>query len=167
LFVAAVLLTGLSIAAVAKKANSRADENVAVILGQAGEQYPIYGVGGIKVSGGHHGMWSSNMKSSGIQIDGSGVSAQKFMPVNVNTDFSAAPNGAYFVSNSAVCILSTAVGAAGQEIVVCNTTRNATITYQTVPGEILLVGDQSGPVVNSSPGKVDRFISDGKGWYRE
>jgi hypothetical protein len=81
-------------------------------------------------------------------------------------DFTAAANGAYFVSNVAICTLPTAVGAAGQEIVVCNTNKSGTITYQTVLGE-MLGSDESGPVVNSIPGKVDRFISDGKGWYRE
>jgi hypothetical protein len=167
LFFVAVLLTGISIAAVAKGDRSAKEENVAVVIGQAGEQYPIYGIGGITVTGGHHGFWSSNMKSSEIKIDGSGISAQKLMPVYMDRDFSAVAGGAYFVSSVAVCTLPTAVGAAGQEIVVCNTSKNATITYQTIQSEILLGGDQSGKVVNSSPGKVDRFISDGKGWYRE
>jgi hypothetical protein len=164
---AAVLFAEFSTAAVAKNASSREDENSAVVFGEAGERYPIVGVGGIRVVGGHHGWFTSNMKSSAIQIDGSGISAQKFVPVNVSGDFIAAANGAYFVSNVAICTLPTAVGAAGQEIVVCNTNKSGTITYQTVLGEVLLGGDQSGPVVSSIPGKVDKFISDGKGWYRE
>ena len=50
---------------------------------------------------------------------------------------------------------------------VCNAGKSTTITYQALPGESLVGGDQSAPVVNSSQGKVDRFISDGKGWFRE
>jgi hypothetical protein len=163
----AVFLAGLSIPTVGKDARSPNDENSAVVLGEAGERYPIYGVGGIRVSGGHHGWWASNMKSSAIQIDGSAISTQKLAPVNVDTDFSAAANGAYFVSNVSVCTLPTAVGVAGQELVVCNTSKNANVTCQTVQGEILHDSDQSETAVNLTPGKVDRFISDGKGWYRE
>jgi hypothetical protein len=146
---------------------------MALVLGQAGEAYPIYGVGGIKVTGGHHGFWSTNLKSSAIQVDGSGIAVQKFVPVNVTADFSAAPSTAYFVSNSAICTLPTAVGCAGQEIVLCNAGANCTITYQVVPGEMLFGGEQPGAgekekaVSNARQGKVDRFISDGKGWYRE
>jgi len=157
----AALLTVLANTALAKYASPPDDENSALIVGCAGEKYPISGVGGIRVIGGHHGHWSTNIKTSPIQIDGSSISSQRFQPVYVDTDFSAAANGAYFVSKSSVCTLSTASGAAGQEIVVCNTSKDATITYQTVQGEVLRGGDQSGP------GKVDRFISDGKGWYRE
>jgi hypothetical protein len=162
-----VLFAGLSIAALAKHTSSSDDENSAIVLGEAGEQYRIFGVGGIRVSGGHHGWFASNMKSSAIQIDGSGVATQRFVPVNVDADFSAAATGSYFVSNTCVCTLPTAAGAAGQEIVVCNSGKNATITYQSFQGETLNGGNQPAPVVNSSPGKVDRFISDGKSWYRE
>jgi hypothetical protein len=162
-----MFLVGLSMPTMAKTARSGNDENSAVILGETGEKYPIYGVGGIMVTGGHHGFWASNMKSSAIQIDGSAISAQKFAPVSVSTDFSAAANGAYFVSEASVCTLPTAAGVAGQELLVCNTSKNAHITYQTVAGEILHAGDQSGTVVNLPPGKVDKFISDGQSWYRE
>jgi len=161
LILSAAFLTSCLTAALGKQVDFSNVENMALVLGQAGERYPIYGVGGIRVSGGHRGMWASNMKSSAIQIDGSGISAQKFEPFNVSTDFVAAANGAYFVSSDCICTLSTATVAAGQEIVVCNTNGNARITYRTVLGETLIGSDQSGP------GSVDRFISDGKRWYRE
>jgi hypothetical protein len=163
-----VVATGLSIAALAKHAQSDKDQNVAVIIGEAGEQYPIYGAGGIRVRGGHHGFFASNVKSSQIEIDGSGISPQKLIALNENTDFAASANNAYFVSTSAVCTLGTAVGAAGQEIIVCNAGQGVTITYQTTNGETLFGGERLGVLVaNSTAGKVDKFISDGKCWYRE
>jgi hypothetical protein len=164
-----LILGGVSPDALAKHAAVPASEqNGAVILGNAGESYPIYGAGGIRVTGGHHGFFSSNMKSSQIEIDGSGISAGKLIPTNEISDFPAAAHGAYFVSGSSVCTLATAVGAAGDEIVVCNAGKDVTITYQTSNGETLIGADQVGVLmVNKTPGKVDKFISDGKSWYRE
>jgi len=137
------------------------------VLGMAGEQYPIYGAGGIKVTGGHHGFFSSNMKSSAIEIDGSGISAHKFAPVNVTSDFTAMAGGAYFVSGNCVCNLGPATGNAGQEVAICNAAKSTTITYANLPGEFVYGVDQSATVTNSNQGKVDKFISDGKGWFRE
>jgi hypothetical protein len=148
-------------------------DNLAEIVGWGGESYPLHGVGGIKVTGGHHGGWCTNKNTSGIEIDGSGVSAQKYSPVNVSNNFAASPNNAYFVSDTAVCTLPTAAGCAAQEILVCNTGPNCTVTYQVAPGEMLLGGDQSGSgeankiAINKRQGKVDKFISDGKSWYKE
>jgi hypothetical protein len=166
LFVA-ILFGGLSHAALAKNDKSAHDGNLAVVIGEAGEQYPIYGAGGIKVTGGHHGFFASNMKTSAIEIDGGGISAHKYAAVNVTSDFTATAGGAYFVSGVCLCTLGPAADSAGQEVVVCNAGKSTTITYQALPGESLVGGDQSAPVVNSSQGKVDRFISDGKGWFRE
>jgi len=164
-----LILAGVSIDAFAKHATAPAEEqNGAVILGLAGESYPIYGVGGIRVTGGHHGMFSSNMKSSQIEIDGSAIAAQKLIPANEISDFAAVSRGAYFVNRSSVCTLASAMGAAGEEIVVCNAGKDVTITYQTKNGESLFGVEQLGVlIVNKTPGKVDRFISDGKSWYRE
>lgn len=164
-----LIFGGVSLGAVAKHAAvSPEDQNGALIIGEAGEAYPIYGVGGIRVSGGHHGMFMSNMKKSQIEIDGSAISAQKMIPSNQISDFAAVSRSAYFVTHSAVCTLTSAANAAGEEIVVCNAGKDVTITYQTVVGESLIGGEQLGVlIVNNKPGKVDRFISDGKSWYRE
>jgi len=165
LMLPAMLVALLSIAALAKHESNVNDENVALVLGNAGEQYPIFGSGGIRVTGGHHGFWSSNVKTSAIQIDGSGVSAQNFNPVSENADFTALPNCAYFVSQTCVCTLSTAVGSGGREIVVCNAGKGTTITYKTDNGATFGGGIEV--TSNSSAGKVDRFIADGKSWYKE
>jgi len=148
-------------------AGAPSDENLAIILGEAGERYPIFGTGGIKVSGGHHGFWSSNMKRSSIEIDGSGISPQKFAPINESSDFTASANSAYFVSGTCICALPPARSMAGQEILVCNTNEGTTITYQTSIGDRLFGGSQLDPTANSILGKVDRFISDGRNWYKE
>lgn len=163
-----VVSTGLSIAALAKHSSREEPQNVAVILGMAGEQYPIYGTGGIRVTGGHHGIFSSNMKSSSIEIDGTGVSAQGFAPSEQGSDFQAAANHAYFVTSTCSCTLPTAANVAGLEIVVLNTNTGTTITYQTTNGEYLRHGEAgTAPMLNSVPGTANRFISDGKGWYLE
>ncbi len=162
-FLLLAYLSGIAIA----KHDRPEEENMAIIFGEASERYPIFGSGGIKVSGGHHGIFMSNTKSSAIQIDGSGISAQKYVPSYMQADFTAAPNGAFFVSNSAKCTMPPAAGAAGQEIVVCNTGSNVTITYQAANGEPLPGSGPSGKLENLTPGKVDRFLSDGKTWYRE
>jgi hypothetical protein len=155
-------------AALAKHADPAQSENMAVIIGNTGESYPIYGTGGIRVTGGHHGMFTSNMKTSQIEIDGSGITPQKTMAVNTNEDFAAAAGGAYFVANTCVCTLSSATGVAGQEIVICNTAKGATVTYQTTNGEALVGAKPLGLLlVNNSYGQVDKFISDGKSWFRE
>src|SRR5262249_42312138 len=96
------------------------DQNGALILGEASERYIIYGINGIRVSGGHRGMWSSNMKRSPIEIDGGALSAQRFSPVNESADFNASPHGAYFVQQTAICNLPPAAASPGDEIVVAN-----------------------------------------------
>jgi hypothetical protein len=163
-----MLLAGVSIGALAKKNSPANDENVAVILGEAGESYPIYGVGGIVVRGGHHGFFATNMKSSRIEIDGSAIVPQKLIPMFETADFTAAPDGAYFVRQSSVCTLPTAGGALGQEIMICNAGGGVTVTYQTANGESLFGVEQLGALlVNKTQGQVDRIISDGKAWYKE
>ena len=121
MLLAFLIVGGVSLNAFAKHTEvAPQDQNGALIIGEAGESYPIYGVGGIRVSGGHHGMFMSNMKKSQIEIDGSAISAQKMIPSNQVSDFAAVSRGAYFVSHSAVCTLTSAANAAGEEIVVCN-----------------------------------------------
>jgi hypothetical protein len=141
------------------------DENGALIIGEAGERYPVYGTGGIKVTGGHHGMMMSNMKRSSIEIDGSLISVQRFASHNESADFNAVANSAHFVSNAAVCTFPPASSAPGQEIIVCNT-NNTTITYKT-SGEDKLIAGPREMNANATFGKVDRFISDGRNWFHE
>ena len=148
-------------------AGAPADENGALIMGEAGEKYPIYGIGGIKVTGGHHGMWMSNMKHSPIEIDGSAISSQKFSPAYKNADFNASLHSANFVSQSAVGTLPPAIDSAGEEIIVCNVSDKTTINYQTSPSDKLIAATLSSANTNSTFGKVDRFICDGRAWYRE
>jgi len=160
-----VLLSALLLAIIAwpgsaKQASS--DDNVAVIVGEAGEQYPIYGSGGIRVSGGHHGIFMSNMKRSAIEIDGSGLASGKMAPRFETVDFEGQPGIAHFVSRTAVCTLPAAASSPGQEILVCNDNDTVSITYHTT-GDDKLVG----PTVNSAFGKVDRLISDGRAWIKE
>jgi hypothetical protein len=162
-----LLLVSVSSMALAKSHDSHENENMALIYGDASERYPIVGTGGIRVSGGHHGIFASNMKSSSIEIDGSGIAAQRYAPSNESSDFTASPNCAYFVSHACVCTLPTASGVAGQEVVVCNTSGGATIFYKSFNGELLPGGTPSGQITNSVAGRVDKFISDGTTWYRE
>jgi hypothetical protein len=133
--IALIAIAIMSNPTIAKHSNSAGPENLAVVIGEAGEQYPIYGAGGIRVSGGHHGMFASNMKSSSIEIDGSGITAQKYLTVIENEDFTAAAGGAYFATADVVCTLAAAASAAGQETVVCNTGKGASIKYKTAAGE--------------------------------
>jgi hypothetical protein len=112
-------------------------------------------------------MFASNMKSSSIEIDGSGITAQKYLTVIENEDFTAAAGGAYFATADVVCTLAAAASAAGQETVVCNTGKGASIKYKTAAGETVVGADLPGVMVNATPGKVDRFISDGRFWYKE
>src|SRR5271168_1052055 len=86
----AIVISGACMGAPAKKAGSdksKEPENMAVIFGDASEQYPIVGTGGIKVTGGHHGWFASSGKSSTVWIDGSSVSAQRFLATHENADF--------------------------------------------------------------------------------
>jgi hypothetical protein len=156
-----------SIAVLGKRASSPDDQNSALVLGEAGEQYYLSGTGGIKISGGHHGIWASNMKANSIAIDGSGIQAKNFTANDVNSDFNALVDCAYFVSSSCICTLPMANGWAGHEIVVGNRNKDATIKYQSFNGELLPGSEQIGQLVNSTQGKIDKFISDGKTWYRE
>jgi hypothetical protein len=164
-----ILVAGLSTPVLAKdRSGSKPEnENLAIIVGEAGEQYPLFGSGGIKVSGGHHGMFMSNMKRSAIQIDGSDIAAKSMAPFNETADFNSAAGCAYFVSQTSTCTLPSAIGVAGQEVVVCNTGSGTKISYQTSAGESIFAGNEAAAYTNSTQGKVDRFLSDGKSWYRE
>ena len=165
-----LLVTADPIAAVAGlfgHQHTTGNENMAMIYGQEGEQYPISGTGGIRVTGGHHSFFIASSVRSPIEIDGSALAAKRFSPFNENADFTGSANCVYFVSDSALCTLPTAVGVAGAEIAICNANNGVTITYQTTNGESVLGVNPSSPITNSTVGKVDRFISDGIRWYRE
>ena len=182
--IALVLLAQLQPVACAKHKTQNEDQGetipTAVITGLAGEQYVLYGTGGITVQQTPKpGMWHSNMRVYKVCIDGSNTgagaggssqsgsfAASNFAAATVDSDFRAVGNTAYFVSNSAVCTLPSAAGLAGREIFVCNTSQAGTITYGTASGETVS-GKASGVMTNSTPNKVDRFISDGKNWYAE
>jgi hypothetical protein len=168
-----MLGAGLAETTQARKTTEQADEiPVAQIYGEAGERYDLFGTGGITVTQSPRpGMWHSNMRSYHIDIDGSGMSPSGLAPSNgagvfPEADFIASAGSSYFVSGSATCTLKTAAGVAGKEIIVCNASKDGTITYNTTFGETIS-GNQSGAVTNSTPYKVDRFISDGKTWYKE
>ncbi len=167
-------------AALAKKkteADDQADSiPMAVVTGLAGEHYVFYGTGGIVVDQTPRpGAWHSNMRTYKVSIDGSnagcgngqGVFAgSNFAAANIDHDFRAVGNTAYFVSSTASCTLPDASGFAGREILVCNTSKDGVITYATTNGGTIS-GKTSGEVRNNTPNKVDRFISDGKNWYQE
>jgi hypothetical protein len=180
LVIASLLAIALYNNADAKKSNKADDKNDAIpsasVFGMAGERYLFYGTGGITVDQTPKpGFWHSNMNTYKISIDGGGglgggqggvLPSANFATSNVEGDFNAFANIAYFVSSAATCTLPTASAAAGREILVCNTSKGGTISYNTTSGETVS-GNQSGVLINSTPNKVDRFISDGKNWYRE
>ena len=154
----------------------------AVLYGMSGERYVLYGTGGVTVEQSPKpGMWHSNMFTYKIRIDGGNsggdthagniAGSSAFAPASLAarrlaSNFFANSGGAYFVSGTAVCTLPSATGCAGKEILVCNTSKDGTITYNTSSGESIS-GSASGALTNSTANKVDRFISDGSNWYRE
>jgi hypothetical protein len=185
-FVAAFLTTVLSAQAKQKTQESSGDDvSMAVVYGMAGERYIFYGTNGVTVEQDHHpGMLHSNMSTYRIRIDGSGAgsnfengqSPAAVTPTataenpakgafNKDSDFTADPNCSYFVSGTVVCVMPSASGIAGNEIKVCNT-GGAKIKYTTRYGETIS-GNASGEVVNATSFQVDRFLSDGKNWFKE
>jgi len=167
------------------------DVSMAVVYGMSGERYIFYGTNGITIQQDHRpGMFHSNMSTYRIRIDGSGAgsnSEDASTPVatattvaptgttstaapangafNQDSDFTANPNCSYFVSGTVVCVMPSASGIAGSEIKVCNT-GGAKIKYTTRYGETIS-GSPSGEVLNSTSYQVDRFLSDGKNWFKE
>jgi len=173
LLIVAVLVVTVWQTAHAKRDDSaqQGDEvSVASVFGMAGERYDFYGTGGITVEQSPKPGWiHSNMKTYKIRIDGGANSNQagpSLEPVNEEASFNAAAGCAYFVSHTANCTLPSAADVAGKEVVVCNKGAGIAITYGTRFGESIS-GNQSGALVNSTPYQVDRFISDGKNWYKE
>ena len=128
--------------------------------------YHIRGTGGIKVSMPRKLGW---MVTSGdtydINVDGSAI-AGGFGAEYPSSDFAAAAGKAYFLNAPATCLLPSAAQAAGKEIAVCNTGSSGSITYTTTDGQTIS-GQASGSVSNSKPYKTDRFISDGRNWFKE
>jgi len=183
---ATFMATAFTAQAKKKTEESSADEvSMAVVYGMTGERYIFYGTNGITVEQDHHpGMLHSNMSTYRIRIDGSGAgsSAANAPPTtgvaptataaapakgafSQDSDFTADPNCSYFVSGTVVCVMPSASGIAGNEIKVCNT-GSAKIKYTTRYGETIS-GSASGEVNNNTSFQVDRFISDGKNWFKE
>ena len=175
LIVASSLAITLSTTVEAKKSDKSSQEEetilTASIFGEAGERYVLYGSGGVTVTQSPKpGMWHSNMRSYSVCIDGGGMPASSAVPasfcaVKPEADFYAVAGFAYFVSQSATCTLPAASTATGKEVIVCNA-GSGTITYNTAAAEAIS-GSPSGALTNATPYKIDRFISDGKNWYRE
>jgi hypothetical protein len=101
-----------------------------------------------------------------VCIDGSGMVPSAVSAVKVNGDFNASVNCAYFVSRSATCTLSSAAEVAGKEILVWNASPSGLIKYATMLDQTIS-GSAASAVTNSSPYKLDRFMSDGSNWFRE
>jgi len=162
------------------KKNSQAAQEIptAEVYGLSGERYEFYGTGGITVDESPRpGFIHSNFKTYRVRIDGGGgdsasgaaganAQAAGFSSNHVEADFDAAPGCAYFATHTATCAMPSAADASGKEIVVCNAVSGGTITYSTKFGETIS-GNQSGVVTNSTAFQVDRFISDGKNWFKE
>jgi hypothetical protein len=140
-------------------------EDVAEIRG-ADLNYRIRGTGGIKVSMPRKLGWIVTAGDTyDINVDGSAI-AGGFGAEHPSSDFAASVSKAYFLSTPATCLLPSAAQAAGKEVVICNTGASGAITYTTTDGQTIS-GQASGSVSNSTPYKIDRFISDGSNWFKE
>jgi hypothetical protein len=127
----------------------------------------LAGTGGIKVNAQLVGATRFRQGSYEVSIDGSGLSNAGMNAVNIDSDFDAAVSNIYFVSKTATCTLPSAAGIAGKEVLVWNAASGGgTITYATVSGQ-LISGNATGTLSNSTPYKLDRFMSNGSNWYKE
>lgn len=128
--------------------------------------YHIHGTGGIRVSMPRAlGRIVTSGDTYDILVDGSAI-AGGFGAEHPSADFAAAAGKAYFLNAPATCLLPTAVQAAGKEILVCNTASSGSITYTTTDGQTIS-GQASGAMSNAISNKTDRFISDGRNWFKE
>jgi hypothetical protein len=125
----------------------------------------LIGSGGIRVNALHENGGAVNGKYL-VYVDGSDIAATKLTTVKVDTDFNASAHCAYFVVRSATCTLPSAVGLAGEEILVWNAGPSVSVRYSTVL-EQKISGTAPGALSSTTPYKLDRFMSDGSNWYRE
>jgi hypothetical protein len=125
----------------------------------------LIGAGGIKVKAVHDDGGAVNGTYE-VFVDGSGIAAPAVTAIKVDADFQASANCAYFVSRTATCTLPSAIGLAGKEILVWNAAPSSSVKYNTTLDQ-KISGSASGALSNSSPYKLDRFMSDGSDWFRE
>jgi hypothetical protein len=130
-----------------------------------GSHIELIGAGGIKINAMHDngGAVSGTYE---VFVDGSGIAPPAVTAVKVDADFQASANSSYFVSRSATCTLPSAIGLAGKEILVWNAAPSTLVRYNTTLDQ-KISGSASGALTNSSPYKLDRFMSDGSDWFRE
>jgi hypothetical protein len=127
----------------------------------------LTGTGGIKVNTVLTGGGRFTLGHYEVGIDGSGISSGGISAVNVDHNFNAAVSTAYFVSKPATCTLPSALNVAGKEVLVWNACPfGGIISYGTSTGQ-LISGKQAAKLSNSTPYRLDRFMSDGSNWYEE
>ena len=127
----------------------------------------VFGTGGIRVNTVLTGGSRFTLGHYEVSIDGSGISPGGISSVNVDHDFNAAVSTAYFVSKPATCTLPSAAKVAGKEVLVWNACPSGgIISYGTAAGQ-LISGKQPTAASNSTPYKLDKFMSDGSNWYEE
>jgi hypothetical protein len=102
-----------------------------------------------------------------VTIDGSGLSQGGMNAVNIDHDFNALAGTAYFVSKSATCTLPSAIDLAGKEILVWNAiTSGGAVIFNTTDNQTIS-GNASGSLLNTTPYRLDRFMSNGSNWFKE
>jgi hypothetical protein len=89
-----------------------------------------------------------------------------FTASNKSSSFTAVAQNMYYCSATLTCTLPTAVGVAGQEIVVILTGSGTTITFNTTSSQTIS-GQASGVVTATAQFNAYRFSSDGSNWYLE
>src|SRR5271163_2541444 len=121
----------------------------------------LFGTGGIKVNAVRTGGSRFTLGHYEVGIDGSGISSGSISAVSVDHDFNASVSTAYFVSKPATCTLPSALNVAGKEVLVWNVCPSGgIISYDTSAGQ-LISGKQTAKLSNSTPNRLDRFMSDG------
>jgi hypothetical protein len=127
----------------------------------------VFGTGGIKVNTVLTGGSKFTLGHYEVGIDGSGISSAGFSPATVDHDFNAAVSTAYFVSKTATCTLPSALNVPGKEVLVWNACpRAGTISYGT-SAQQMISGKPPAALSNSTPYRLNRFMSDGNNWYEE
>ncbi|HEY9719516.1 MAG TPA: hypothetical protein V6C69_18705 [Trichormus sp.] len=127
----------------------------------------ISGTGGIKIHSQLVGGTKFTYGHYEVTIDGSGISQAGMNTVNTDHDFNAIAGTLYFVSKPAICTLPSAADLAGKEILIWNAIAGGgAVTYDTTDNQTIS-GSASGSVMNSTPYKLDRFMSNGSNWFKE
>jgi len=127
----------------------------------------VFCTGGIRVNTVLTGGSRFTLGHYEVGIDGSGISSGSIGSINVDHDFNAAVSTAYFVSKPATCTLPSAVNVAGKEVLVWNACPSEGIISYGTSAEQLISGKQPATLSNSTPYRLDRFMSDGSNWYKE